>query len=102
VTRVVVSPRAESELEDIWLAIAVDSPQAATRVTRDLGKRICRLADYPRLGPRRLDISPVVRVLVEGPYLIIYEHHPNTDEGAVEFVDIVSVIDGRRDLTDLF
>ena len=100
-TRVVISPRAESELEDIWFAIATDNPLVAMKVVRNIGERIDSLAYHPRLGPRRPDISPVVRVLVEPPYLIIYEHHPSGDEGPVELVDIISVIDGRRDVTGL-
>jgi toxin ParE1/3/4 len=40
-------------------------------------------------------------MLVEGPYLIFYETQPDTDEGPVETVGIVRVVDGRRDLTAL-
>ena len=34
-----LTARAEGELEDIWLAIAVESPQAATKVTRRSGQK---------------------------------------------------------------
>jgi toxin ParE1/3/4 len=94
--------RAENEIEDIWLSIASDDPSVAIRITRDLGQRIDSLADYPRLGPRRRDIAPAMRVLVEGAYLMVYEHQPNTDGGPVDVVDIIGVLDGRRDLTELF
>jgi toxin ParE1/3/4 len=60
------------------------------------------LQHYPRLGCRRPDIRPTVRMPVEGPYLILFETHPNTDEGPVDQVEIVRVVDGRRDLTSLF
>ncbi|RBP05671.1 toxin ParE1/3/4 [Roseiarcus fermentans] len=89
-------------MEDIWLTIAVDNPSAATRVLRAVGARIDRLADHPRLGPRRPDIHSAARVLVEGPYLILFETHPDTDEGPVDWVEIVRVVDGRRDLPNLF
>jgi toxin ParE1/3/4 len=101
VTRVSISPRAIQEIEDIWLIIASEDPVAANRIVRDLGDRISSLADHPRLGPRRPDIASTMRILVQRPYLIIYEHHPDSDVGFVEFVDIISVIDGRRDLTGL-
>jgi len=39
---------------------------------------------------------------VQGPYLILYETHPDADEGPVEEVEIVPVVDGRRDLESLF
>ena len=68
---------------------------------RAIGARIDQLADHPRLGPRRPDIQRAARVLVEGPYLILFETHPDTDEGLVEWVEIVRVIDGRRDLPNL-
>lgn len=100
-TRVIISPRAESELEEIWLMFAADDISAATRLVRNIGERIEMLATYPRLGPRRPDIAPTARVLVEGRYLVIYEHHPNSDIGSVDIVEIVAVVDGRRDLARL-
>ncbi len=97
-TRVTRSPAAEQDLQDIWLAIAADNPFAATRIVRAIGVRIDQLADYPRLGPRRADIQPHARVLVEGPYLNLFETHPDTDDGTVDWVEIVRAVDGRRDL----
>jgi toxin ParE1/3/4 len=101
VTSVVRSPAAERDLQDIWLTIAADNPAAATRIVGVIGAKIERLADYPRRGPRRPDIRTATRMLVEGPYLIFYETHPDTDDGPVETVGIVRVMDGRRDLTGL-
>ena len=31
----------------------------------------------------------VIRMLVEYPYLILYETHPNTDKGPIDEVEIV-------------
>ena len=41
-------------------------------------------------------------MLVERPYLILFETHPGTDDGPVDRVEIIRVVDGRRDLTHLF
>lgn len=41
-------------------------------------------------------------MLVEGPYLILYELHPDTDEGLPAMIEIVRVVDGRRELSRLF
>jgi toxin ParE1/3/4 len=101
-THVVISPVAESDLEDIWLTIAADDPQTAIRIVRTIGTRISDLAQYPRRGPRRYDIRASVRMLVEGPYLILFETQPDTDEGPIDEVRIVRVVDGRRDLKRLF
>ncbi len=37
-------------------------------------------------------------MLVESPSLILYEVTPDTDTGPVERIEIVRVVDGRRDL----
>ena len=80
-TAVFQSPAAERDLQDIWLTIAADNPGGRTRIVRAIGARIDRLAEYPRLGPRRPDVRPAMRVLVEAPYLILFETHPDNDEG---------------------
>ena len=66
------SPAAERDLEDIWTTNAADSPPAATRTLQAIAAKIERLADHPRMGPRRPDIRPAARMLVEGPYLVLY------------------------------
>jgi toxin ParE1/3/4 len=38
-------------------------------------------------------------LLVEGVYLILYETHPDTDEGLVEAIEIVRIVHGHRDLS---
>lgn len=101
-TPVVISPAAENDLEDIWLTIATDNETAAARVVRAIGAKINRLADHPRAGPRRPDVRPKTRMLVEGPYLILYETRPDSDDGTVDEVEVVRVVDGRRDLKTLF
>ena len=60
------------------------------------------LVNHPRMGPRRQDIHPAARILLEGPYLILYRTQPDTDDGPISEVEIVRVVDGRRDLTRPF
>lgn len=100
--RVVISPAADRDLEEIWLTIAADNLGAATRVVQAIGEKIGHLADHPRLGPRRPDIRSAARLLIEGPYLILYETHPDVDDRPVETIEIVRVVDGRRNLTRPF
>lgn len=40
-------------------------------------------------------------MLVQAPYLILYRIEPDTDEGVVALVEIVRVVDARRELTHL-
>jgi toxin ParE1/3/4 len=101
VARIVITPRAEDELAEIWLSIAIDNEAAAEQIVRTIAQKIDRLSDQPRLGPRRPDLRPSARMLVHTPYLILYETHPDTDTGPVDFVEVVSIVDGRRDLSGL-
>ena len=102
--RIVYTRRAEEELRAIWRYIAEDNDNepAADRILLAISEKIDLLRDHPRLGPRRSDIAEGARLLIEGHFLVLYETHPNTDEGPVEAVEIVSIVDGRRDLTELF
>jgi toxin ParE1/3/4 len=59
------------------------------------------LIDYPRLGIKRPDIRPSTRMLVEGPYLILYETHPDGDHEVIYEAEIVRIVDGRRNLKSL-
>jgi toxin ParE1/3/4 len=63
-----------------------------------LEARVLALAEQPRMGPRRSDLRPTMRVLVESPYLILYETHPDSEAEPVQRVEIVRVIDSRRDV----
>jgi toxin ParE1/3/4 len=101
VTDVIILPAAAADLDDIWWTIAVDDPLTATRIVRAIGDKISNLAQHPRRGPRRADIQPGMRMLVEGPYLILYKTRPDADDGPVDEVSIVRVVDGRRDLSNL-
>jgi toxin ParE1/3/4 len=95
-------PQARDDLLEIYLVINLDKPAVADRVFDAIEAKARLLAMYPRLGPRRPEIRPSVRILVERPYLILYETHPDTDDGPIEMVEIVRVVDGRRDLVSLF
>lgn len=40
-------------------------------------------------------------MLVETQYLVLYRTEPDTDDGPLQLVEFVRVVDGRRDLFDL-
>ena len=101
-TELVWSPQAREDLLDIYVYIGLDNPTAAEKLYTAIEVTAGHLAELPRLGTRRPEISATARVLIEGTYLILYETHPDTDEGQVERVEIVRVVDGRRDLTRPF
>jgi toxin ParE1/3/4 len=76
-------------------------PPAAERIFDSIPAKVEMLIKYPRLGVRRPDIRPSTGLLVEGAYLILYETCPDKDEGAIEAVEIVRIVDGRRNLKNL-
>lgn len=92
--KVVVSPRAETDLQEIWLSIALDSPAAADRVLIEIGERMDRLAEFPEMGAPRPELAPGARILVVRSYLVLYEPTPDG-------VEVVRVIHGARNIDDL-
>ncbi|TGT61444.1 type II toxin-antitoxin system RelE/ParE family toxin [Mesorhizobium sp. M00.F.Ca.ET.170.01.1.1] len=100
--RVVWSPAARADLVDIYVTIGSESIRAADRYYDWIEERALQLADQPRMGVSRPDIRPSARMLVAAPFILLYETIPDTDDGPVERVEIVRVVDGRRDLSRLF
>lgn len=99
---VVWSVLARQDLLDHYLAIGAENRSAAERFYNRIEARARQLVDHPRMGLRRPDIRSSTRLLVEPPFLILYETAPDSDEGPIVVVEIVRVIDGRRDLRRLF
>ncbi|MGP4665545.1 type II toxin-antitoxin system RelE/ParE family toxin [Agrobacterium pusense] len=90
------SPRARSDVKKIYIDIGKLQPLAAERYYARFRAKAERLIDHPHLGERHPEIFPSARMLVEAPYIILYETVPDTDG------DKIRVIDGRRDLKTLF
>ena len=96
------TPQAREDLIEIYTYISLDNPSAAERIFDTVWAKAESLVEYPRLGGRRPEIRPSTRMLIEGPYLILYETHPDCDEGGIDEVEIVRIVDGRRSLNNLF
>jgi toxin ParE1/3/4 len=100
--RVIWTHRARADLLDIYELIGLEQPAAAERYFDRIEGLADLLRDHPRMGPRRTDIAPALRMLVERPYVLLYRTEPDADEGGIDAVEIVRVVDGRRDLRRLF
>lgn len=96
------TPQAREDLINIYACIGIDNPSAAERIFDAIEAKAKLLTEYPRLGVRRPDIRPATRILIEGSYLILYETHPDADEDRIDTAEIVRIVDGRRNLKDLF
>jgi len=98
-TKLIWSNQARDDLLDIYVLIGLEQPAAAERYYDRIEQKAHLLQSQPRIGVRRTDIRPGLRMLVEIPYLILYRTDPDIDEGVV---NTVRVLDGRRDLGRLF
>jgi len=88
---------ARDDLVDIWIAIAVHDVRAADRHLDRIEDAISKLGEFPRIGASRPELMPGARALVRSPYLVVY-----TVDDLLRQVDIVRVVDARRDLQVLF
>ena len=99
--KLIWSPQAREDLLEIYIAIGLDNPDAAERLYTAMESKAALLGAI--LGSEFAALKFMsARILIEGTYLILYETHPDTDEGPVESVEIVRVVDGRRDLASPF
>lgn len=87
-------PRAETDLLEIWLFIARDTPAAADRLIDRIEAQCRLLAESPLLGRARPEIAPDARVWAVGRYLILYRAQ---DEG----IEVVRVVHGARAIEQL-
>ena len=88
-------PQAEADLDEIWLYIAQDDPNAADRFMDRIEERCRLLAENPLMGRSRPELAPSLRSFPIGTYIIVYV----PIEGGI---DIVRVISGVRDIDALF
>jgi toxin ParE1/3/4 len=66
----------------------------AARYLASFERLFLRLAAFPESGASRPAIGPRVRIGVESPYVVLYEHDPPQDT-----VTIFRVVHGRRKIT---
>ena len=87
------SAKAESDLLEIWLYIAERDADAADRVLDEIARVWRLIATHPKMGRERPEILPGVRSLAVMSWTIFYLVE-------AEFVEIVRVLHGARDLDD--
>ena len=90
-----VSDAARSDLDEIWLYIARDNPEAANKFIRSLVSRFPMLAFTPEIGRERKELSPHLRSFAIGNYVIFYRPMENG-------VEVARVLHGARDFPPLF
>jgi toxin ParE1/3/4 len=94
VAKFTITPRAEPDLQDIWLSIAVDSQRAADGQISRIMERIYVASEFPMKGVARPELSETARILIAGNYIVIFEP-------LVTGLKVVSVVHGMRDLSEM-
>jgi toxin ParE1/3/4 len=92
---VVVRPRALDDLAEIWAYIADDSPDQADAFVDLVDSKFQALSRRPRLGRRRPELSPDIRSLAFGRYVMFYL---SLSQG----IEVVRVLHGSRDIESIF
>jgi toxin ParE1/3/4 len=81
--RLVVSPRAAADLEEIAHHVARDNPVRAVTFVAELEAKCRAVAATPELYPPRPDFAPGLRIAVHGRYPVLYRALPGENTGRV-------------------
>lgn len=91
----ILAPEARDDLDEIIDYIARDSPQAARRVIEKIRVAIRRLAEMPRMGHLREDLTDEpLRFWPVYSYLIIYRPERNP-------LEVVRILHGASDVKSI-
>jgi toxin ParE1/3/4 len=93
--RVVLSDKARADLFGIHQHLEEKSPNAANAFIRRIDANFENLTRFPFIGRERSSLSPGLRCLVVGLYLVFYT------VGVGEII-VIRVIDGRMDVAEEF
>jgi len=92
---VLLTAQAEEDLIEIWSYIADDNSEAADQLLDEIDEICNTLADTPQAGRIRGELSPNMRSLHVGNYVVFYRP---SDDGII----VIRVLHGARDLPELF
>ena len=90
-----ISPRASSDLIEIWSYIADDSVANADAFIDKIYETIELLARQPGSGRHREELAPEIQSFPVGRYIIFYRV-------VASAIEIVRVLHGARDIENLF
>ena len=93
--KVLISPKAEKDIDDIADYIALDHPERAVKFLRFLSKKLIDLASTPLIGRERPALELGLRSFPIDSYIIFYKP---LDDG----IDIIRIIHSARDIDHIF
>ncbi len=90
-----LSAQSRSDLDDVWLYIALDSVTAADRLIDEIVGKFQMLAKQPGVGRTREELAESLRSFPTGNYVIFYRPTPDG-------IEIVRILSGFRDIPSIF
>lgn len=94
-SKVQISPLAESDLENVWDYFSQYSIESAKQIIKEFGQKFDLLADNPKIGRSHDEFIVNLRSFPHKKYVIFY--FP-TEIG----IEVYRVLHGSRDIEDLF
>ena len=91
----IISPEAETDLLDIWLYIAEDSPVNADRFLDKLHNKALKLCEFSEIGIDRPELANGLKCFPVDRYLLYYR-------AIATDIELVRVLHGSRDSRVLF
>ena len=92
---IVLTPRANADLGEIWMFIAADNPAQADDFIDLIDAKFQNLSRQPGLGRRREELVGGLRSFPVGRYVIFYLQ-------VQDCLQIVRILHGARDLDAVF
>lgn len=89
--RVLKTPVAEADLEEIGIYIAQDDPDASDRLLDAIADKLALLAESPGIGRAREELAPGLRSFPVSSYVVFYR---SIDDG----IDVIRVLHAARDI----
>jgi len=93
--RILKSPEAENDLDEIWLYIAQDNPYYADKLLDEIEETSRKLARFPNMGRNRDELHLGLQSFPVGMYLIFYMPISGG-------INIIRVLHGMRDIDTFF
>jgi toxin ParE1/3/4 len=90
-----LSAAAQGDLEDRWLHIAQDNPQAADRLLDAIEKKPVMLAKHPHLGRKCDELGPNLHRFPADSCVIFYRIQ-------TRHIETVRILHGARDIETVF
>ena len=89
-----LTEQAEADLDELWVYIAANSPDAADRMVDAVLESSRMHVRFPNMGQSRAELRPGLRCFVVSPYVVFYRPIEDT-------IEVLRILHGARDINSL-